>query len=578
MRQYLNEYFLVLGEARRKILVLIIYFLLSSLLDVLGIGLVASYIPVILGDTGFLSELFSKLTLIKDFEVEKLYLYLGFLIIFVYLLKAIISFDIQKRIIRFSLNVEFELRDRLLRAYLRKPYSFFLTENSSNVVNNIGVYANTFQTSTVSQSLRLIAESIVVLAIIVLLAFSNPYFTISVVFLIALFFLGYDFFVKDKMINAGKTASSRFGNIVKYINQAIFGLREIKILKKEGYFTKKLQDEVNIVNDARFVQDSLKLIPKYGIEFLLVVSTILMAVVMLYYGFDRSLILTNIAIFVVAGTRLLSSSNVLISALSTLRSGRFVVSELAKTLMNEVGHQLEIVGVNKKIEQLSWSKKIEFKNISFKYGQNDTNLFDNLSLTINKGESIGIVGESGSGKTTLVNILLNLLDYDDGQVFVDGKNFSNKKDIIQNSMAYIPQNIFLLDESIKRNIAFGVNDDLIDENLMSESLKKARLEKIIPSLPNGIETLVGERGIRFSGGQQQRLAIARALYSKREILILDEATSALDNDTEEEIVREIEQLKGKFTLVVIAHRLSTLKGCHRIISIENGKLIEQNKN
>ena len=572
MRQYLKEYFLILGDQKSRIPVLLFYFLMASLLDVLGLGLVASYIPVIIGESNYLPDFIINFINYLNLNPENLYIILGLFIVGVYCLKAIISFDIQKRIIKFSLNVELNLRDRLMNAYMMKPFSFFLTENSSNIINNIGIYANTFQSSTVSQSLKLIVETLVILSIIILIFIVNPYFTLAIAFLIGLFFLGYDLFIKVKITQAGKTASLRFGNVIKYVNQAIFGIKEVKILQKEDFFVKKLRDEVTLVNNARFVQDSLKLIPKYAIEFLLVLSTISMVIVLQYFGEDRTEILTKVAIFVVAGTRLLPSTSVLISSLSTLRAGRFVVSELSKVL----GSEAEFNCVEKKSssnEVLKWNDEILFKDISFKYNNSNKYLFSGVTFSIKKGESIGIIGESGSGKTTLINLLLSLLDYEQGDIFVDGVKFSDRKLNIQNSMSYIPQNIFLLDDSVRNNIAFGVNQDEINNEILDECIKKSKLLRLVDSLPEGLDTLIGERGIRFSGGQQQRLAIARALYSKREILILDEATSALDDNTEREIVREINLLKGKFTVIVIAHRLSTLKDCDRIISIENGQLV-----
>lgn len=572
MRQYLKEYFLILGDLKNRIPVLLFYFLMSSLLDVIGLGLVASYIPVIVGENNYFPDFLINLFNYANLDLENIYLYLGLFIICIYFFKALISFDIQKRIIKFSLNVELNLRDRLMRAYMTKPFSFILTENSSNIVNNVGIYANTFQTSTVSQSLKLIAEIIVIFSIIILIFIVNPFFTLAVAILIGLFFLGYDFFIKGKITRAGKIASQRFGDVIKYVNQAIFGLKEIKILQKEDFFVEKLRDEVIVVNKARLIQDSLKLIPKYAIEFLLVLSTITMVIILQYLDSDKTEILTKVSIFIVAGTRLLPSSNVLISSLVTLRAGRYVVSELSKVLESEA----EFNCTEKKSpsnEVLKWNDEILFKDLTFKYSNSNKYLFNGVTLSIKKGDSIGIIGESGSGKTTLINLLLSLLDYEKGDIFVDGVKFSNRKLNIQNSMAYIPQNIFLLDDSIRNNVAFGVPQDEINDKILVESIRKSKLSELVDSLPDGLDTLIGERGIRFSGGQQQRLAIARALYSKREILILDEATSALDDNTEKEIVREINLLKGKFTMIVIAHRLSTLKDCDTIISIEDGRLV-----
>ncbi len=575
MKRYIKEYFLIIGKARSRLPILIFYFIFSSLLDILGLSLVATYIPLIIGDFSFLPDEFVNLYLKLGKDSADAFLYLGFFIVAVYGIKGIISYDIQKRIIKFSLGVELDLRDRLLQAYMEKNYSFFLTENSSNIINNIGIYANTFQTATVTQSLKFFAEALLIGFIIVLLLASNPLFTISVALLLLIFFFLYDFSIKEKILRAGKVASFRFGNVVDFVNQAIFGIKEVKILNKESFFKDKLKKEVILVNNARYLQDSLKLIPRYTIEFILVASTMAMAIIMQYLGTEQTIILSNVAVFVVAGTRLMPSANVLITSLASLRSGRFVVSELAKTLETVNQKSDNPMKSSSDHEKLEWNDSIEFKSIYFRYPDSDKYLFKGIDFRIRKGESIGIIGESGSGKTSLVNILLNLLDFEKGEIIVDGNKINDRKHLIQNTMAYIPQNIFLLDDTVRNNIAFGIEEDCIDDNLIRDAVEKAKLNDLLNSLPKGLDTKIGERGIRFSGGQQQRIAIARAFYSNREILILDEATSALDDATEKEIVREIELLQGKFTMIVIAHRLSTLESCDRIISINQGRLINK---
>tara|TARA_B100002052_G_scaffold298560_2_gene332480 strand:+ start:14340 stop:16085 length:1746 start_codon:yes stop_codon:yes gene_type:complete len=577
MREYLKEYFFILGDYRRKIPILIFYFIASSLLDVIGIGLVATYIPILLNQQDFLPEtLINLLNFFKPTEIS-MSLFLGVIIILVYLIKAFVSYDIQKRIVKFSLEVELYLRERLMNTYLKKPYEFYLNENSSKIVNTIGIFANTFQTSTVSQSLRIISESLVVIGIGISVMILNPYGIISVFLLLGVFFVIYDTTIKHKIIKAGETASAGFGEVIKNINQAIFGIKEIKILNKEAHFADKVKNEVIIVNQARYLQDTLKLIPRYALEFLIVAITLSMAIILDAIGQSTANILTKIGVFVLAGTRILPSANIIVTALNILRAGRYIVKELSRVLEKErySDHSWKLPHLRKEDrneESIDWTSSLLYQDISYKYPGQKEYLFEGINLRINKGESIGIIGQSGSGKTTLVNLLLGLLDYDSGMVLIDNKRIDRPDEFIKGKMAYIPQNVFLLDDTIKNNIAFGYEEQEIDPILLSKSIKMARLESVIKDLPDGVMTEIGEHGIRFSGGQKQRVAIARAFYSGREILILDEATSALDNETEKEIVKEIELLKGKFTMIIIAHRLSTLDSCDRIIKIEKGNL------
>ena len=574
MRQYLKEYFFILDEQVKRLPLLIVYFLLGSILDIIGISLVSAYVPILMGEVQNLpSSIIWLFTLLK-YDPKTGYIYFGIAILIVYFLKGFASYIIQKRIIKFSLDVELWLKGRLINRYLDRPYELFLQDNSSNIVNTIGVYTSTFQTSTVSQSLKLLSELIVVCFIAFLIFLINPYGIIMTVIVLGISFVIYDKLFKKTMLNAGKIASFKFGEVIRNINQAVFGIKEIKIFGKERFFRDAVLNEANAVNDARYIQDSLKLIPRYAIEFLVISIVILMAIVFTSLGQGRVETIAQIAVFVVAGTRLLPSANVIITSLNTLRAGRYVVSELSKTLEFTSKYKPSKINDYNKEGEIDWENEIKFSDLSFKYPNTDKYIFKDISLSIKKGESIGIVGGSGEGKTTLINILLDLLQPEKGTIFVDDRKIQKSERVrIQNMMAYIPQKVFLLDDTIKNNIAFGLSADQIDEKLLAQSISKAKLSSLINSLPDGVETIIGENGIRFSGGQQQRIAIARAFYSGRSILILDEATSALDSKTENEIVKEIDALRGKYTMVVIAHRLSTLEGCNRIIEIKKGKLI-----
>lgn len=574
MRQYLKEYFFILDEQAKRLPLLIVYFLLSSLLDIIGISLVSAYVPILIGEVQNLPSSIVWLFDLLKYDPKTGYIYFGIAILIVYFLKGLASYVIQKRIIKFSLDVELWLKDRMMNRYLDRPYEFFLQDNSSNIVNTIGVYTNTFQTSTVSQSLKLLSELIVVCFIALLIFLMNPYGILFTVLVLGIFFAIYDKLIKKTMLNAGKIASYKFGEVIRNINQAVFGIKEIRIFGRERFFKEAVLNEANAVNDARYIQDSLKLIPRYAIEFIIISIVILMAIVFTSLGQDRVETIAQIAVFVVAGTRLLPSANVIITSLNTLRAGRYVVSELSNALELTDQYESSKTGHLQKRDEIDWEKEIKYSDLSYKYPNTENYIFKDISLSIKKGESIGIVGGSGEGKTTLVNILLNLLQPEKGTIFVDDRKIEeSERARIQNMMAYIPQKVFLLDDTIKNNIAFGLHTDQIDKKLLAESISKARLTSLIDSLPEGVETIIGENGIRFSGGQQQRIAIARAFYSGRSILILDEATSALDSETESEIVKEIDALKGKFTMVVIAHRISTLEGCNRIIEIKKGKLI-----
>ena len=328
MRQYLKEYFFILDEQVKRLPLLIVYFLLSSILDIIGISLVSAYVPILIGEVQNLPSSIIWLFDLLKYDPKTGYIYFGIAILIVYFFKGFASYIIQKRIIKFSLDVELWLKDRLINRYLDRPYELFLKDNSSNIVNTIGVYTNTFQTSTVSQSLKLLSELIVVCFIALLIFLMNPYGIILTVIVLGIFFLIYDKLFKKMMLNAGKIASFKFGEVIRNINQAVFGIKEIRIFGKERFFRDAVLNEANAVNDARYIQDSLKLIPRYAIEFLVISIVILMAIVFTSLGQDRVETIAQIAVFVVAGTRLLPSANVIITSLNTLRAVSFLYKNL----------------------------------------------------------------------------------------------------------------------------------------------------------------------------------------------------------------------------------------------------------
>jgi ABC-type bacteriocin/lantibiotic exporter with double-glycine peptidase domain len=277
--------------------------------------------------------------------------------------------------------------------------------------------------------------------------------------------------------------------------------------------------------------------------------------------------------FSIAAIRLFPSANQIVSGIAHIRFGRPVVALLYKDLKNADQNNIEFE--KNTINNTPLFESVELKNISFSYPSRDYKVINNLSLKIQKGDSVGIIGPSGSGKTTLLDILLGLIKVNSGEIFLNGKDLEKHLHEWKSHVAYIPQNIFIIDDTVARNIALGIPDDLVDHTRLNNSINQSKLSELINQMPEGLNTILGEAGIQLSGGQRQRIALARAFYHNRDVLVMDEATSALDNETEAEIVNEIKNLKGNKTLIVIAHRLSTIKYCDYIYRIEKGKIVEQ---
>ena len=277
--------------------------------------------------------------------------------------------------------------------------------------------------------------------------------------------------------------------------------------------------------------------------------------------------------FSIAAIRLFPSANQIVSGISHIRFGRPIVELLYKDLKNLDQNNFDYEKNTKNENPLFES--IELKDISFSYPSRDFKVINNISLKINKGDSVGIIGPSGSGKTTLLDILLGLIKVNSGEILLNGKDLDKSLDEWKSHVAYIPQNIFIIDDTVTRNIALGIPDNLVDTTKLNNSINQSKLSELINQMPEGLNTLLGEAGIQLSGGQRQRVALARAFYHNRDILVMDEATSALDSETEAEIVNEIKNLKGNKTLIVIAHRLSTIKYCDYIYRVNEGRIVGQ---
>ena len=356
----------------------------------------------------------------------------------------------------------------------------------------------------------------------------------------------------------------------KNVNESFAGIKDVKLKNLESIFIKRFRE--HSINHARFTSIALVIaaIPRYLIEFIAFAGVIGIVIYLLSANFPADNIISSLAVFAVAGYRLMPALQNIYSGITMMKYNQAALDVLVKGLSFNVKR---FSSQDKNLNDLSFTKSISLEEISFKYSKSNANVLSKLSLKINKYETIGLVGQTGSGKTTLVDILLGLLKPSEGKIRLDDKILS-KENIasFQKLVGYVPQFIYLIDDTIAANIAFG-NDNLqIDEKKLDEVIHMSNLNEFVKDLPNGLETLVGENGVRLSGGQRQRIGIARALYNDPELLVMDEATSSLDGNTEESVMAAINNLQSRVTIVLIAHRLETLKKCDKIFLLENGTL------
>jgi ATP-binding cassette subfamily C protein len=429
--------------------------------------------------------------------------------------------------------------------------------------------------------LQIATEFIMALSIIILLLSVQPIITIFI--LIALGMVSYFFLkgTKKTMKKHGQKALNEREKIIKTVNEGIGGFKEVTLNNRKPWFITRFEDSMLNLSKAEIFQQTTKQSVSPIIETIAIAGMLLIAFILLKQGHSLAMLSSILALFALSIRRLLPAVNNIVAQYSSLRYNAYSVDPIYQDLVDLEKYE----NMNDKAEDKEKNKEeykkttlkegIEVKNLNFKYQKEQDLILKDINLNIKQGQAIALVGSTGSGKTTLADLILGLLKPSSGKIEVDGKDIYTDISAWQENIGYIPQFIYLSDDSIKNNIAFGLEEDEIDNNKLQKAIKASQLTEFISQLPEKENTKIGERGIRLSGGQRQRIGIARALYDNPEILVMDEATSSLDNITEKYIVQAIEQLKRDRTIIIIAHRLSTVKNCDQLYILKQGKIIDQ---
>ena len=559
---------------KKKVYFLILLVLLSSGLELLGLGLILPAIGILV-EPNYLNQ-FSKFDLINSYfnfpSQEKIIIIGIVIIVLVYLLKGFfLSYSIFWQN-KFVTDFHLYISKKLFSKYLNQTYVFHLNNNSSDLIRNINIEAQSLYSSLLA-IMTLFMELVLMFSITILLIQMEPLGTILIIILASLIGICFSKFSKSIIFKWGQKKVFHQGKSIQSVMEGLGGIKMVKILGREKEFEERFLTHFEKYTKYERLNSIVQQIPRVWIEFIAILSLCFLIISIIYQGKDYSSILPVIALFTGASFRLIPSASKIFHSIQTLRFNETSVNIIHNDIVNSNINEIES---NLKITEIKTYNvnKIVLNNIAYRYGKLGLPVIKDLSFEIKKGESIGIIGETGSGKSTLVNILLGLLKPQQGKIFIDNLDINkNPSDLRkwQKNIGYVPQDIFLMDDTIENNIVFGLNKKLLDHKALDNALKYSQLKKFISTLPDGIETMVGERGVRLSGGQIQRIGIARALYNNPSILIFDEATSSLDYDTEDAIVDCIDQLDGK-TKIVIAHRLSTVKNCDYIIKLKKGKI------
>lgn len=566
-------------KEKEKLLILLFMMIIAALFETVGIGLIVPFVgivtnPDIIQEQAILSTLYD---LFNFQSATSFIIFSVVLLLSVFVLKNLYLLLFNYTQFRVILNQQVKLSRDLFEEYLIKPYAFHLQRNSAELLRNVnGEITRVFQ-GIIMSAFQLFTEILVILCILTLLLITAPLATITASILLGgsvfLFFA----FLRKKISSLGKEQQEVSGTMIKWVNQGLGASKEVKVSGKEKFFINSYTGQSQIkANNSRYMK-MLELVPRLFIETLLVSIVLITMLIIVFQGTSTAQLVSTMALFAMAAFRLMPSITRVVSLITTIRYSQPALEVVYDDLFLNKGESLNVISetesalINK--GKKVFTESITLDEVSFRYPNQEKYAIKNVSLTIPIGQSVAFVGESGAGKTTLVDIILGLFQPESGHVLVDGKDIYRQRSLWQQKIGYIPQSIFLSDDTIRSNVAFGIDDGKIDDNEVWRALEQAQLKEYVESLPNQLETTVGERGVRLSGGQRQRIGIARALYHNPEILFMDEATSALDNETEKEIMKAIDGLKGEKTLIIIAHRLSTIENCDIVFKVNKSRLL-----
>jgi ATP-binding cassette, subfamily B, bacterial PglK len=566
MKNYISDLknLIYVFNVNKKDLIFILFLiLLSSIVELISLGLVIPLVSQFFGsEYNFIFNNF-----FENYPKDLLIKIFGYSLIFIFFLKGLISIFIKWYVDIFSLNKYSLLQKKLIKTYQNMPYENFIFKNNSEYIRNIRELGSD-TVSNFQLSARIIAETIVVISIILFLAIINfqVIATLSFFFILILFI--YLFYLKPMSSKLGKIRVDAIGNIHKYIDNGIRSMKEMKVLKKDKFFSDNLFNYANIIKNTQkkaiLINDS----PRYVIEFFLLLFCVILVISLYKKDQNLTLYLPFISVYLLAGVRLLPSFSIIITSLNRVaglsHSTNLIYNDLKKFSEIETNEKFQISAKNEKKEINS----IEIKNLDFVYQNSKTQVFKNLNFKIKKNHCIGIVGTSGSGKTTFVDLLLGLLKPTNGKILINNE-YSNDSFNLFGLVGYLPQEPLILEESVRTNISLEKDKSKIDYELIINSIRRSNFENVLSQLPNGLETKIGEEGVRFSGGQNKRLALARTFYHGKNFLIIDEATSSLDLAAEDYIATEIKNLKGKATIIIISHSKNILKYCDKIYQVKN---------
>tara|TARA_B100000925_G_C22008550_1_gene474894 strand:+ start:303 stop:2036 length:1734 start_codon:yes stop_codon:yes gene_type:complete len=552
-------------EQKRALIILSGLLLIGMFFEILGLGMLLPILTILLNPAQ-LSEVFVHINFVDldVFSYNDIVVFCLFSLFFIYVIKTFFLVFITYKQNVILENIGISIQNKLFSKQLFRPYKDHLYRDFSDIIKDIQVEV-VFFISFCSSLITLLVEAALVISILATILYLEPRGAIAIgaIFgVLSLFFLQ----LSKKKLNAwGESREILDGKILKTLTDSLSGIKEVKLLHKEDYFINTLKENNSRKAKVSIYFQTLSQIPRFYLELITIIGMICLILVLFYNGVETTQIVTLLGVFVAAAFRMIPSVNRILSALQNIKYYEATVNKIYNQIIG-----FDFSRSNKNVKQFEFCNEIKLDNIQFSY--KNQIILNSINLEIKKGTTVGIIGASGSGKSTLVDLINGLLKPSRGKISVDGKNINEIIKPWQLSIGYVGQEIFLIDDTIKSNIAFGMSSQEIKIERVYKALEAAQLSVFINELELGIETKVGERGVQLSGGQKQRIGIARALYHNPSVLIFDEATASLDDETERQVMNSIYNLKQNKTMIIIAHRISTLDDCDMVYEVKNGKI------
>lgn len=566
-------------DRRQKInlAVLLVIILIGAFVELLGVSAVLPLINIAMEPETAAQKwycvLISRYTGITD--INQMLVLLAVLLIVIYVVKNIYVTIMYSLQYRFIFNNQQRLSVRMMKSYLQQEYLFHVSKNVAEFQRNITSDVNGFFTVALN-ALQFLAEFSVSVALVIFLLVRDWVSTMAVAVLLFLFMGIFTLFFRKVLVRIGEESRQANVLVTKWLFQAFSGIKEIKVANKENFFIFNYDKNYKECARVQRQQSILTYLPKPVIETVCICSLMLaMVIKIVVVKSDIASFVTTLSVLAVAAFRMLPSFNKITGYISGMMFNKPAIDSVYRDLKEIEALQAQR-SVNKEdTERVSMKSSIKLEHVSFRYPESDKWILKDAALEVRKNTSVALIGASGAGKTTAADLILGILEPQEGSIMIDGTDIKKCMSSWHECLGYIPQSIYLMDDTIRANIAFGVPESEIDDAAVKKALREAQLDKFVSALPDGLDTMIGDRGVKLSGGQRQRVGIARALYRNPGVLILDEATSALDNETEQEVMAAIDGLHGTRTLIIIAHRLSTIKNCDEIYEVAEGTITKR---